>query len=74
MPALHIFFVLGDTVEGGINMQVKTFFLTLGLGAAAGAAAVFLMPKDSKIYRKADDIADNIKIEAGCMIDKMCGR
>ena len=42
-------------------MQVKTFIATMGIGAAAGAAAVLMMPKDSKLYRKADSAAQTLK-------------
>lgn len=55
-------------------MQVKTFLITAGLSAAAGAAAVLLMPKDTKAYRVADETADMLKMEAGKIMDVISGR
>jgi len=52
-------------------MQVKSFIATIGLGMAAGAAAVLLMPKNSKVYKVADDAAQMLKMEAGRMMDSM---
>ena len=50
-------------------MQMKTWIASVGLGAVAGAAAVFLMPKHSDAYRMADDAAHTLKMEAGKMMD-----
>ena len=50
-------------------MQLKTWIASLGLGAAAGAAAILLMPKHSQTYRVANEAAQTIKIEAGKMLD-----
>lgn len=50
-------------------MQMKTWIASLGLGAAAGAAAILLMPKHSQAYRMADDAAHTIKMEVGKMLD-----
>lgn len=55
-------------------MQVKTFVLTVGLSAAAGAAAVLMMPKNTKVYRVADETADMIKMEAGRIMDVISGK
>lgn len=52
-------------------MQVKSFIATVGLGMAAGAAAVLLMPKDSKVYQKANDAVQTLKTETGKMMDSM---
>lgn len=54
-------------------MEVKSFIASLGLGMAAGAAAVLMMPKQSQAYRMADDAAQTIKTEAGKMLDSMRG-
>ncbi len=54
-------------------MEVKSFIASLGLGMAAGAAAVLMMPKQSQAYRMADDAAQTIKMEAGKMLDSMRG-
>lgn len=52
-------------------MQVKTFIATMGLGAAAGAAAILLIPKNSKAYRAANDAAQMLKAEVSHMASKM---
>lgn len=44
-------------------MEMKTFAATLGLGIAAGAAAAFLIPRDSKAYRTAQNAAEKLKEE-----------
>ena len=51
------------------TMQVKTWIASIGLGMAAGAAAILMMPKQSQAYRVADDAAQTIKMEAGKMLD-----
>ena len=61
----------GQTILGGIFMQIKGWIATVGLGAVAGAAAVFLMPKHSNAYRVANDTMQAIKMEAGKMVDLM---
>lgn len=55
-------------------MQVKTFIATVGLSAAAGAAAILMMPKNSKAYRVANDTVQSIKMEAGKMMDTIGGK
>ena len=52
-------------------MQMKSFITTVGLGVAAGAAAVLMLPKNSKAYKVADDAANMIKSEAIRLSDKM---
>lgn len=52
-------------------MEVKTFAVTLGLGMAAGAAAVLLMPKQSKVYKTADETARKLKEEVSETISHM---
>ena len=52
-------------------MQIKSFVTTMGLGMAAGAAAILLLPKESKAYRAADDAAQILKTEAGRIAGKM---
>ena len=52
-------------------MQVKSFLATVGIGMAAGAAAVLMLPKHSEAYRIADSTAQTIKQEAGKMLDSM---
>ena len=44
-------------------MEMKAFAATLGLGIAAGAAATFLIPKQSKVYKTASETAEKLKEE-----------
>jgi len=55
-------------------MQAKTWILSIGLGMAAGAAAILMVPKHSQVYRTADDAAQTIKMEAGKMLDSLRNR
>ena len=55
-------------------MQVKSFVLTVGLSAVAGAAAVLMLPKHTKAYRVADETADMLKMEAGRILDVISGK
>jgi len=48
-------------------MEVKSFIATMSLGAVAGAAAVLMMPKDSKAYRKADQAVQTLKTKVSGM-------
>ena len=52
-------------------MQVKTLVISLGLGAAAGAAAILLTPRNSQAYRTMSNVAETMKMEAGRMWDNM---
>jgi len=52
-------------------MQVKTLVISLGIGAAAGAAAILMAPKHSQTYRTMSNVADTVKMEAGRMWDSM---
>lgn len=55
----------------GCNMQVKTLVISLGIGAAAGAAAILLTPKHSQAYQTMSNVAETVKMEAGRMWDSM---
>ena len=52
-------------------MQAKTWLLSIGIGMAAGAAAILMVPKHSQLYQMADDAAHTIKMEAGKMLDSI---
>lgn len=52
-------------------MQVKTLVISLGIGAAVGAAAILMTPKHSQTYRTMSNVADTVKMEAGRMWDNM---
>ena len=55
----------------GCKMQVITLVLSLGIGAAAGAAAILMAPKHTQAYRTMSNVADTVKMEAGRMWDNM---
>ncbi len=42
-------------------MQVKSFLFTLGLGMAAGGAAVLMMPQNSKARKTAQKAVDSME-------------
>ena len=42
-------------------MEIKTAAISLGIGMVAGAAAVMMLPKQSKPYQVASSVADTIK-------------
>lgn len=42
-------------------MELKTAAISLGIGVVAGATAALMMPKRSKPYQVATDVADTIK-------------
>ena len=52
-------------------MEVKTFAATLGLGMAAGAAAMLMIPKQSKVYKAADNAAAKLKEEVTETVQSM---
>lgn len=52
-------------------MEVKTFAATLGIGMAAGAAVMLMIPKQSKVYRKANQAVDTIKEEITNAVSSM---
>lgn len=55
----------------GSNMKLKGLVASLTLGAAAGAAAVLMMPKNSQAYQTMNQAAQTLKMEAGRMWDAM---
>lgn len=48
-------------------MQVKTWAITMGLGAAAGAVAIMMMPKNNPTRKLATKAADKVE-DAACKI------
>lgn len=48
-------------------MHVKGLAITMGLGAAAGAVAILMMPKSNPTRKLADKAAE----KAGCAAQKM---
>ena len=69
IPYLH-----GANYGGRDMMRIKTFIATVGLSAAAGAAAILMVPKNSKTFRTANDAAQAIKSEAERMAGAICGK
>ena len=51
--------------KGGLNMQLKGLALTMGLGAAAGAVAILMMPKNNPTRKLASKAA--LKVEDAAM-------
>lgn len=54
-------------------MEVKAFAATLGLGLMAGAAAAMMLPKQSKVYKVANDAAQTLKQEVTQAVNSMTG-
>ena len=52
-------------------MNVKNWALTMGIGAAAGAVAIMLLPRQSAPRRLADKAANAIEDAAHQMAGKM---
>lgn len=52
-------------------MGVKGWALTAGLGAAAGAVAIMMMPKQNPVRKLADKAANKVEDLAWKMEDKM---
>lgn len=45
-------------------MQVKSFLATMGVGLAVGALGAMMLPKNSEVYRMANNAAKTIQQEA----------
>lgn len=54
-----------------MDMQVKTWALTLGVGAAAGAVAIMMMPRTNPTRRLAVKAANKIEDAAWRVSDKL---
>ena len=73
------FFLLGILfTKGGRTMNAKGWAITAGLGAAAGAVAVLMMPRNNptrrlaaKAANKMEDVAWNISEKLNHGIDMM---
>ena len=57
--------------KGGILMQVRSLAITMGLGAAAGAVAVLMMPKNNPTRKLAAKAANKVEDLAYKVTDKM---
>lgn len=54
-------------------MNVKGWALTMGLGAAAGAVAILMMPKENPTRRLARKAAEKVEDTAVKVTDKLTG-
>lgn len=52
-------------------MQVKKWAITMGLGAAAGAVAILMMPRDNPTRRLAAKAANKVEDAAWKVSDKL---
>ena len=57
--------------KGGIFMQVKGLAISMGLGAAAGAVAVMMMPKNNPTRKLAAKAANKVEDLAWKVSDKL---
>ena len=58
-------------LKGGIAMKLKGWAITMGLGAAAGAVAVMMMPKNSPGRKLAAKAADKVEDAALRVSEKL---
>lgn len=57
--------------KGGIDMKVKGLALTMGIGAAAGAVAILMMPRNNPTRRLAAQAASKVEDAAWKVTDKL---
>jgi hypothetical protein len=57
--------------QGGLNMDAKGWALTAGLGAAAGAVAILMMPRQNPVRKLAAKTANKAEDLVWKMEDKM---
>jgi hypothetical protein len=57
--------------EGDDKMEIKTWALTLGVGAAVGAVAIMMMPRQSYARQMAYRAAAKVEDAATMMADKI---
>lgn len=57
--------------KGGILMQMKGLAISMGLGAAAGAVAVMMMPKNNPTRKLAAKAANKVEDIAWKVSDKL---
>ena len=67
-----IFFGPGILIsKGGINMKMTGWAVTMGVGAAAGAVAVLMMPRSNPTRRLAAKAANKVEDAVTQMADKL---
>ena len=57
--------------KGGIFVKLKGWAITMGIGAAAGAVAVMMMPKNSPGRKLAHKAAEKVEEAAWKVSDKL---
>ena len=57
--------------KGGILMQMRNLAITMGLGAAAGAVAVMMMPRNNPTRKLAAKAANKVEDLAWKVSDKL---
>ena len=66
------FFVQGILIpKGGMHMRTKTILATMGLGAAAGAVAILMMPRNNPTRQFAQKTANKVEHAAMKVGDKL---
>jgi len=54
-------------------MNMKGLAISLGVGAAAGAVAIMMMPRNNPTRRLAAKAADKVELAADKLTDKLTG-
>lgn len=57
--------------KGGMDMHLKGWAITMGLGAAAGAVAILAMPRNNPTRRLAAKAANKVEDAAWKLSDKL---
>ena len=57
--------------KGGFNMHLKGWAITMGLGAAAGAVAIMMMPRNNPTRKLAAKAANKVEEAAWKVSDKL---
>ena len=57
--------------KGGEEMSLKSLTIAMGVGAAAGAVAILMMPKNNPTRRLAAKAADKVEDMAWKVTDKI---
>lgn len=66
------FFMTGyNTIERGDHMQLKGLAVTMGLGAAVGAVAIMMMPRNNPTRKLAAKAADKVESAAWKVSNKL---
>ena len=66
-PAVKHFALGILALKGGNVMQMRSWAITLGLGAAAGAVAILMMPRNNPARKLAAQAASKVE-DAACKV------